>query len=128
MIFYEAPHKLLSTLEDFQTYFGGERRLSLCRELTKLHEEVRRTTVGEALEWYRDNPPKGEFVLVLEGACAQKEDIPTLEQGLERVEHLRDAGHSLRDAVRQAAKELGLSRNELYDRAGEKLENLFLTE
>ena len=117
MIFYEAPHKLHSTLEDFQTYFGGERRLSLCRELTKLHEEVRRTTVGEALEWYRDNPPKGEFVLVLEGACAQKEDIPTLEQGLERVEHLRDAGHSLRDAVRQAAKELGLSRNELYDRA-----------
>ena len=117
MIFYEAPHKLLATLEDFQTCFGGERRLSLCRELTKLHEEIRRTTVGAAVDWYTQNPPKGEFVLVLEGCPVQEEQTATLEDGLARVETLRAEGSSLRDAVRQAAKELSLSRNELYDRA-----------
>ena len=117
MIFYEAPHKLLATLEDFQTCFGGERRLSLCRELTKLHEEIRRTTVGAAVNWYAQNPPKGEFVLVLEGCPVQEEQTATLEDGLARVETLRAEGSSLRDAVRQAAKELSLSRNELYDRA-----------
>ena len=117
MIFYEAPHKLLSTLEDFQTYFGGERRLSLCRELTKLHEEVRRTTLGEAAEWYGANPPRGEFVLVVEGAAGTAEEAPTLAGGLARVEALRAEGLSLRDAVRQAARETGLAKNELYDRA-----------
>ena len=65
MLFYEAPHKLRATLEDLAEAFGPDRRISLCRELTKLHEEVRRTTLGEAVRWYAENPPRGEFVLVV---------------------------------------------------------------
>ena len=68
MIFYEAPHKLLATLSDFSAAFGGSRRISLCRELTKLHEEIYRTTINEALAHYQSQPPRGEFVLVVEGA------------------------------------------------------------
>ena len=64
MIFYEAPHKLQATLKDLCQTFGADRPVSLCRELTKLHEEIRRTTLGQAEEYYRENPPKGEFVPV----------------------------------------------------------------
>lgn len=117
MIFYEAPHKLKSTLEDLEIYFGSQRRLTLCRELTKLYEEVRRTTVGDAVKWYATNPPRGEFVLILEGECPQEEDIIGLDEGAKRVKMLQGQGSSLRDAVRQVAKECNLSRNELYDRA-----------
>lgn len=117
MIFYEAPHKLPATLADLREAFGADRRISLCRELTKLHEEVRRTTLGEAAEWYGANPPRGEFVLVVEGAAGTAEEAPTLAGGLARVEALRAEGLSLRDAVRQAARETGLAKNELYDRA-----------
>lgn len=115
MIFYEAPHKLTATLKDLRDTFGPDRRISLCRELSKLHEEIRRTTLGEAVEWYGQNPPKGEFVLVVEGGHPKAADQPTLEDGLSRVAALRAAGVSLRDASRQAAAELGLSRNELYE-------------
>ena len=117
MIFHEAPHKLRTTLNDLMEAFGPDRRISLCRELTKLHEEVRRTTLGEAAEWYGANPPRGEFVLVVEGAAGTAEEAPTLAGGLARVEALRAEGLSLRDAVRQAARETGLAKNELYDRA-----------
>ena len=67
MVFYEAPHKLRATLEDLAAAFGGERRISLCRELTKLHEEVIRTTLDGAQALYAEQPPRGEYVLVLEG-------------------------------------------------------------
>ena len=117
MIFYEAPHKLNATLADLAEVFGPDRRISLCRELTKLHEEVRRTTLGEAVAWYEENPPRGEFVLVVEGAAESAKETPTLEQGLERVAQLRTEGLSLKDAARQAAKETGLPKNELYGRA-----------
>ena len=117
MIFYEAPHKLIATLADLAEVFGPDRRISLCRELTKLHEEVRRTTLGEAVAWYEENPPRGEFVLVVEGAAESAKETPTLEQGLERVAQLRAEGLSLKDAARQAAKETGLPKNELYGRA-----------
>ena len=117
MIFYEAPHKLTATLRDLREQFGPERRISLCRELTKLHEEVRRTTLGEAADWYEANPPKGEFVLVVEGADPVREEEVTPERGLELVEALQASGCSLRDAVRQAAKETGLPKNQLYDLA-----------
>ena len=120
MIFYEAPHKLLSTLEDLRSWFGGERRLSVCRELTKLHEEVRRGTIEDALSWFGEHAPKGEFVLILEGAAVQEEEAPTLEQGLARVEALLETGQSLRDAVRQTAKDMGLPRKALYDMAVSK--------
>ena len=117
MIFYEAPHKLTATLQDLADVFGPDRPLSLCRELTKLHEEIRRTTLGEAAAFYQENPPKGEFVLVVRGAEPQPEGEVTLEDGLALVDKLRGEGLSLRDGVKRAAKELGLSRNQLYDLA-----------
>ena len=115
MIFYEAPHKLQATLKDLCQTFGPDRPVSLCRELTKLHEEIRRTTLGEAEEYYRENPPKGEFVLVVRGAPPKREAEATLEDGQALVEELMAQGTSQRDAVKQAAKTLGLSRNQLYD-------------
>ena len=117
MIFYEAPHKLAATLRDLAEVFGPDRPVSLCRELTKLHEEVRRTTLGQAAAWYQENDPKGEFVLVVRGAEPAGEAEATLEDGLALVDRLRGEGLSLRDAVKRAAKELGLSRNQLYDAA-----------
>ena len=117
MVFYEAPHKLIATLADLRDAFGEERPISLCRELSKLHEEVRRTTLGEAVRWYEENQPKGEFVLVIRGAEPVEEQEATLEDGLARVATLREQGASLKDAVKQAARELDLSKNELYDLA-----------
>lgn len=116
MVFHEAPHKLAATLRDLRDAFGPDRRISLCRELTKLHEEVRRTTLGQAAAWYQENPPKGEFVLVVEGAPPEEQAHASLDDGTLRVEALRREGMSTRDAVKQAAGELGLSRNLLYDR------------
>ena len=113
MIFYEAPHKLVNTLEDLLEALG-DRPAALCRELTKLHEETVRTTLSQALAHYRENAPRGEFVLVVRGAEPREEPEATLEDGLDRVRALREEGLSLRDAVKRAAKELGLSRNELY--------------
>ena len=115
MVFYEAPHKLQATLKDLCQTFGPDRPVSLCRELTKLHEEIRRTTLGEAEEYYRENPPKGEFVLVVRGAPPKRGEEATLEDGQALVEELMAQGTSQRDAVKQAAKTLGLSRNQLYD-------------
>lgn len=117
MIFYEAPHKLRATLADLLEQFGPERRLTLCRELTKLHEEVRRTTLGAAAEFYETNPSRGEFVLVLEGAQPCRAVEVPMEQGVALVCALRASGLSLRDAVRQAAQQTGLPKNELYERA-----------
>ena len=121
MIFYEAPHKLSATLEDLARAFGETRPVSLCRELTKLHEQVWRTTLGQAAAYYRENAPKGEFVLVVRGREPVEEGETTPEDGLERVRELMEGGASLRDGVKQAAKELGLSRNQLYDLALEEL-------
>ncbi len=120
MIFYEAPHKLAATLQDLAEVFGPERPVTLCRELTKLHEEVRRTTLGEASAYYQDNTPKGEFVLVVRGAEPVKEQEASLEDGLLLVDRLRWEGLSLRDAVKRSAKELGLPRNQLYALAVER--------
>ena len=117
MIFYEAPHKLAATLRDLADTFGADRPLTLCRELTELHEEVSRTTLGQAAAWYGENAPKGEFVLVVRGAEPLPEGEASLEDGLALVDRLRGEGMSLRDAVKRAARELGLSRNELYDAA-----------
>ena len=115
MIFYEAPHKLLGTLGDLTEAFGPERRVALCRELTKLHEEVLRTTLGEALEHYRSNAPRGEFVLVIEGAPEQEEaPALTLEEAVDRVRSLYQGGTSMKDAARQVAGETGFQKKELY--------------
>ncbi len=115
MVFHEAPHKLAVTLRDLADCFGTDRRVSLCRELTKLHEEVRRTTLGEAVAYYQENNPKGEFVLVVEGAPAVEREACTLEEGLELVRSLQAGGASTRDAVKEAAAACGLSRKALYD-------------
>lgn len=115
MLFYEAPHKLPATLCDLRDAFGAHRRVALCRELTKLHEEVRRTTLGEAAAHYAQSSPKGEFVLVVEGCPPKPEEAPTLEDGVECVEALCREGLSVRDAVRRTAQERGLSRKALYD-------------
>ena len=89
MIFYEAPHKLAATLRDLAVTFGEDRPLTLCRELTKLHEEVSRTTLGQAAAWYGENTPKGEFVLVVRGAEPLPEGEASLEDGLALVDRLR---------------------------------------
>ena len=115
MIFYEAPHKLLSTLEDLAEAFGEDRGISLCRELTKLHEEVIRTTLGEAVAKYTENPPKGEFVLVVAGAPAEEKEAASETDVASRVAQLMAEGLSRKDAVKQTAKELGLPKNVVYD-------------
>ncbi len=115
MIFYEAPHKLLNTLEDMAAVFGGTRRISLCRELTKLHEEVIRTTLEEAVERYKEAPPKGEFVLIIEGAEPEAAPICTIEEAAQRALALMEQGISRKDACKQVAKETELPKNAIYD-------------
>ena len=115
MIFYEAPHKLTATLEDLAACFGADRPVSLCRELTKLHEEVIRTTLGQALERYTQTPPKGEFVLVVAGAPEPVKEGPSQSDAAARLAQLLEQGLSRKDAVKQTARELSLPKNTVYD-------------
>nr|WP_325179114.1 16S rRNA (cytidine(1402)-2'-O)-methyltransferase [uncultured Oscillibacter sp.] len=117
MIFHEAPHKLRPTLADFCETFGPERPVALCRELTKLHEETRRCTLGEAAEYYRDHDPRGEYVLVVAGAEPKEDAAVTLEEGAAQVLALVEAGARLKDAAREVAEHTGLSKNDLYTAA-----------
>ena len=117
MVFYEAPHKLLATLEDMAQVFGPERSISLCRELTKLHEEVVRTTLGEAIEKYTQNAPKGEFVLVVAGAPEEIKEEASPEDAAQMVRRLMAQGLSRKDAVKETAKALDLPKNAVYDAA-----------
>jgi len=116
MIFYEAPHKLLRTLQDFLITFG-DRDIALCRELTKLHEEVIRTTLSAAVTRFTETPPKGEFVLVLRGRTESDTPEMTQEDALAAVEHYRSEGKSLKEACRLAAADSGFGKNELYQLA-----------
>ena len=117
MIFYEAPHKLVNTLEDMAAVFGADRPISLCRELTKLHEEVVRTTLGEAIAKYTETPPKGEFVLVVAGATLVEKEKATPADAAARVAQLMEEGLSRKDAIKQTAQELNLPKNVVYDAA-----------
>ena len=117
MIFYEAPHKLTATLESMAEVFGGDRPISLCRELTKLHEEVIRTTLQGAMELYAQQPPKGEFVLVVAGAPEQVQEVATTADAKTRVNQLMAEGMSRKDAVKQTAQELNLPKNAVYEAA-----------
>lgn len=113
MVFYEAPHKLLSTLEDMLSAWGN-RRIAIVRELTKIHEEVRRITLEEAVTFYRENTPKGEFVLVVEGAKPEETEEMTLEQAVELARSLMEQGYSASEAAKEAAKASSLKKGELY--------------
>ena len=116
MVFYEAPHKLLRTLRDMLAVFG-DRQVALCREITKLHEECRRTTLAAALEWYTENPPKGEFVLVIAGAPDKVEEELTTEQLLALVQERMDRGERMKEAVKNVAAAHNVSKNDLYNAA-----------
>lgn len=113
MIFYEAPHKLPATLKDFYDIFG-DRKLSIVRELTKIHEEVIRTTTKLAAEQLADGSVKGEIVLVLEGAAEETIDTYTLEDAVEIARQLIAGGERATDAAKQAASMTGLKKNEIY--------------
>ncbi|HIW74967.1 MAG TPA: 16S rRNA (cytidine(1402)-2'-O)-methyltransferase [Firmicutes bacterium] len=115
MVFYEAPHKLPSTLEDLFEAFG-DRRVALVRELTKFHEEVIRTTLGEAARRFRQEAPRGEFVLVVEGAAPAAAEAPSPEQAAERAARYMEEGLSASDAARRAALETGVKKGEIYRR------------
>lgn len=113
MIFYEAPHKLIATLEDMLKYFGN-RKISLCRELTKIYEEVLRMTISEAIEYYSTKTPKGEFVLVVEGAEDIKIENISIETAIAQVKKLIENGEKPVDACKAIAKETGFRKSELY--------------
>ncbi len=114
MIFYEAPHRLSDTLSDLFEVFGN-RKIAVCRELTKLNEEVIRSTLHEMVTYYAENPPRGEYVLIIEGAPAQTVNAEILALSPEEhVQRFITAGLSRMDAIKAAAKERGMKKNELY--------------
>ena len=114
LIFYEAPHKLLDTLKDMAAAFGADRRISLCREMTKIHEQVFRTTLQEAVQYYRENTPKGEFVLILEGAQKPVEPEITFEQAVEEASRLVQSGIRATDAAKQVSAHTPFKKSEIY--------------
>ncbi|MBQ4097469.1 MAG: 16S rRNA (cytidine(1402)-2'-O)-methyltransferase, partial [Clostridia bacterium] len=113
MIFYEAPHKLRGTLDDLLRHFG-DRQIALCRELTKLNEEVCRTTIAKAVEIYADRDPRGEYVLIVEGRSESAASTSYPEDPTEHVNMLIDIGMSKMDAIKAAAKQRGVAKNEIY--------------
>ncbi len=112
LVFYEAPHKLIYTLKDMLSYFGN-RKISICREITKLHEEVIRTTLEEAVKYYCEITPKGEFVLVIEGAQKTSDEV-TVEAAADMAQILVNKGMRATDACKQIAKTTGYSKSEIY--------------
>ena len=120
MIFYEAPHKLRKTLSDLKEAFGDDRRISLCRELTKLHEEVLPFSLSEAVRYYEEHDPKGEYVLILEGRPEESDPILSEEEALALVAKYRAEGRSLKESCKLASSQSGYSKNELYALATSK--------
>lgn len=115
VIYYEAPHKLRATLSDMAEILGNDRRIALCRELTKLNEEVIRTNLAGAVEYYSEREPRGEYVLVVEGGQAAASDNPLRSLSPEgHVEHYEGLGMKRMDAIKAAAKDRGMSKSELY--------------
>ncbi|GHU81901.1 ribosomal RNA small subunit methyltransferase I [Clostridia bacterium] len=113
MIFYEAPHKLPATLTDLYTAFG-DRKIAIVREITKIHEEVIRTTLKQAAEKYNETPLKGEIVLVIEGCEKPKPKEYTLEEAAKIAQLLVEEGMQQTEAAKQAAKETGLKKGDVY--------------
>lgn len=113
LIFYEAPHKLIYTLEDLLANLG-DRRISLCRELTKIHEEVLRGRISDMLSYYKERTPKGEYVLVVEGAQEAEEKTITIDEAVAVAKQLIDSGIKTSEACKEAAKKTGFSKSEIY--------------
>lgn len=116
VIFYEAPHKLRMTLGHLLETFGPDRSITLARELTKLHEEVAKTTLGAAVEYYESNNPRGEYVLVMAGASPEENQPqpPTLDQAAETARALMEGGMSASAAAKQAAQNTPFSKSQIY--------------
>ena len=118
MIFYEAPHKLCATLRDLAEAFGGARRISLSRELTKLHEETLRMTLAEAANYFDQTPPRGEFVLIVEGAPdepeTEQDEQARLAAAADAVRRRMADGQTQKDAVKAVSAETGVKKNALY--------------
>jgi len=120
MIFYEAPHKLRATLDDLCATFGGERRISLSRELTKLHEETLRMTLAEAVAYFAETAPRGEFVMIVEGApdvVDEDAEDDRMARALNAVQKRIENGETLKDAVKMVSADLGVKKNALYQLA-----------
>lgn len=118
LIFYESPHRLTQTLEIMLEVLG-DRKIALCREITKMYEEVLRLTLSESIEYYKENDPRGEFVLIIEGAKATEEK-PSFEQAVAMVTQRQEQGVSLSSAAREVAQITGYKRGKLYKGALEK--------
>lgn len=118
LIFYEAPHKLKNTLSDMQKTFGGERKIALVRELTKLHEEVKRCTIDEAIAFYEENNPRGEYVLVVEGASEAANEEENVWEDISIQEHVNKyiaEGMTSKDAIKKVATDRNLPKREVYN-------------
>lgn len=113
MIFYEAPHKLAATLADMAKYFGN-RNIALVKEITKIHENVERTTLFDAAEKYKDGSAKGEYVLIVEGKPEEEEKEITIEVAVEMAEKLVENGLSKNEAAKEIAKETGIKKSDIY--------------
>jgi 16S rRNA (cytidine1402-2'-O)-methyltransferase len=113
MVFYEAPHKLLNTLEDLSAVLG-DRKTVIVRELTKVHEEIITTSLCKAIELYRDNSPKGEFVLIIGGKPAQTESEITLDEAVEEAKKLVEKGMSVSNAAREVAAHTPFKKGDIY--------------
>lgn len=125
MIFYEAPHKLRATLDDLCAAFGDERRISLSRELTKLHEETLRMTLAEAVAYFAETAPRGEFVMIVEGApdvVDEDAEDDRMARALNAVQKRIENGETLKDAVKMVSADLGVKKNALYQLALEAQE------
>lgn len=118
LVFYEAPHKIKQTLCDLFASLG-ERNAALCRELTKLHEEIIRGTLGELARFYDEIEPRGEFVIVVEGAQSKPAEF-SIEQAAELAKQLVDGGEKLSEACREAAKITGIPKREIYAALSDK--------
>lgn len=120
IIIYEAPHKLVKTLEELKVTLGDERRIAVCKELTKKHETVVRFTLGEAVEYYEENEPRGEYVLVIEGR--NREEIIKEEQESwlsmsveEHLDYYIEQGFDKKEAMKKVAKDRGVSKRDIYN-------------
>ena len=121
MIFHEAPHKLKATLSDLSGTFGENRKIALCRELTKLNEQTIRTTLGNAIKYYEDNQPRGEYVLVISGAESATTDCFWQEMTVEQhLEYYTNNGIDLRDAIKNVAHDRGVPKNDIYKTVHQK--------